>query len=189
MQCVDGRGRERRGAHHTSACHLTASLSPTRRGTGHHLSIFIDYLMTRKNIMSPEGVPESALREALRTTTYLPPEWVYDNFKVSRRSPQLLSPSLPFFCCPLSSSLPFIPTTLARHNRRLNQKKKTPTSIFPGRSNRRGAVAVPDMVPALRLPRRSPGQHVRKCGAQSKRKMKRSPNGPKCEAPHCSDTH
>ncbi len=39
--------------------------------------------MTRKNLTPPEGEPESALREALRTTTYLPPDWVYDNFKVS----------------------------------------------------------------------------------------------------------
>ena len=38
--------------------------------------------MTRQNIPSEEGAPESALREAVKTTTYLPQEWVYDNFKV-----------------------------------------------------------------------------------------------------------
>ena len=48
---------------------------------GHHISLFIEYLMQRKNIPSEEGAPESALREAVKTTTYLPQEWVYDNFK------------------------------------------------------------------------------------------------------------
>lgn len=38
--------------------------------------------MQRKNIPSEEGAPESALREAVKTTTYLPQDWVYDNFKV-----------------------------------------------------------------------------------------------------------
>jgi len=48
---------------------------------GHHLSFFIDYINTRTHISSPPDAPESALREAVKTTTYLPSEWVYANFK------------------------------------------------------------------------------------------------------------
>ncbi|KAM3573109.1 hypothetical protein VYU27_004920 [Nannochloropsis oceanica] len=52
-----------------------------RATTGHHLSFFIDYIITRTNIPSPPDAPESALREAVKTTSYLPSEWVYANYK------------------------------------------------------------------------------------------------------------
>ena len=48
---------------------------------GHHLSFFIDYILTKEHIQSPPEAPEAALRECVKTTTYLPQEWVYDNFK------------------------------------------------------------------------------------------------------------
>lgn len=66
-----------------------------RRATrGHHLSFFIDYITTRKHIPSPPDAPESALREAVKDTSYLPSEWVYSNFRSPVTDTQIpLSPT------------------------------------------------------------------------------------------------
>lgn len=133
---------------HVSSSH--PYLTPTQPTPGHHLSMFIEYLMTRKNIISPEGAPEAALREAVATTTYLPPEWVYDNFRV--RCVRICGCGCAFVPAVWSLRLgagPFTPPP------------PLPPSHRPGRNHGRGAHPLAHLVPAIRLPGRPPRHHVR----------------------------
>ena len=52
---------------------------------GHHISLFIQFLMEKQNVPPPPGEPEMAMREAIRSTTYRASAEVYKNFTAQVR--------------------------------------------------------------------------------------------------------